>query len=668
MSYRVEGRDLVIDGFDKGIAPSPYQGIADMRNVNIISVPDEVSVAFKTTAYTFPSGGSVTVTALTDYITLAGSSFYAGMAFTVSNTANGLTAGTKYWVGGVSGTSFKAFTNIKDAIANNSPVDITSDGSNTLTTITPGEFKHWAYDPSGSSSYFNYFAMDSNGEVWALSNSSNKWMPLGHRNASSQSQNGNGLIAYQGWIFAFTDAKIDAAPNDVNLPSASFLAWTNDWQYLNSGTVTHNTHYGLVGYDDTVYYCDGTFIGSFYAISDFARGTASAGSAANDYVTISIQNGTRPAIGSTIVFRGSTLPGGITAGTTYYVYGYSSIGVSSANVQLSSTLGGTLLNLTTDGTAGDWTWSNFDVNSSGTYVFTRQALALPSNETAQSLAELGQTLLIGGTTNRIYPWNRIASSFTIPILVAENNIQKMVTVNTNTFIFAGNRGRIYKTNGSQAQLYVKIPDYVTGVIEPYITWKAFGYNRNQIYFSFSATNNSGTNLTTTGGLWALDIDLDCLRMVNKLSYDTYNGYASVFIPTQSTTQTANGFGFNVGWYSGSTYGMDVTSANPYANYETYVETDIIPVGTLWQRRTFEQVEFLLSAPLVSGEGVKIEYRTNLTESWSGVGDTYETTTAGVLADVYTVNWQNVQWIQFKISTKSTSSSPSYTRLRQIRVR
>src|SRR5574343_1315893 len=654
MSYRVEGRDLVIDGFDKGIAPSPYQGIADMRNVNIISVPDEVSVAFKTTAYTFPSGGSVTVTASTDYITLAGSSFYKGVQFTVSSTANGLTAGTTYWAGSISGTSFRAYTSLKEALAASaSYVDITSDGSNTLTTATPTEFKHWSYDPSGSAFYYNYFALDSSGQVWGLNNLSSKWTCMGHR--TTNSNNGNGLVAYQGWVFAFNDNRIDVMCNDAS--STDALTWTNDWQTMNTQSSTSTSHYCIVGYDDTAYFCDGTFIGSFFAISDYARGSVSSADSGADTLTIALSYGTVPAIGSTIVFSGTNLPGGISANQTYYVINYTS---GTTVLQISSTLGGSALNITSAGTPGDWTFHNMHPSASGSYTYNRQALALPSNETAQSLAELGQSLLVGGITNKIYPWNRIASSFTVPILVAENNIQKMVTVNTNTFIFAGNRGRIYKTNGSQAQLYIKIPDYLTGVIEPYIKWKAFGYNRDQIYFSFSATNNSGTTLTTTGGLWALDIDLDCLRFVNKLSYDTYAGYASVFIPTQSTTQTANGFGFNVGWYSGSTYGMDSTSANPYANYETYIETDIIPVGTLWQRRTFEQVEFLLGAPLVSGEGVKIEYRTNLTASWTGVGDTYETTTVGALSDVYVVNFENVQWIQFKVSTKSTSSSPSYT--------
>ena len=39
---------LVIDGFQNGIADNPFDGIADMRNVNVISVPGEASVLFAT--------------------------------------------------------------------------------------------------------------------------------------------------------------------------------------------------------------------------------------------------------------------------------------------------------------------------------------------------------------------------------------------------------------------------------------------------------------------------------------------------------------------------------------------------------------------------------------------------------------------------------------------
>jgi len=59
MSYRLEKNsagttDIVIDGWELGIAASPHKGIANLRNVNIRSVPGEVAVNFKTSALTKP--------------------------------------------------------------------------------------------------------------------------------------------------------------------------------------------------------------------------------------------------------------------------------------------------------------------------------------------------------------------------------------------------------------------------------------------------------------------------------------------------------------------------------------------------------------------------------------------------------------------------------------
>src|ERR1035437_10271629 len=50
MAYHIEkpSGDIVINSWEQGIAESPYLGIADMKNVQLVSVPKEVSVNFST--------------------------------------------------------------------------------------------------------------------------------------------------------------------------------------------------------------------------------------------------------------------------------------------------------------------------------------------------------------------------------------------------------------------------------------------------------------------------------------------------------------------------------------------------------------------------------------------------------------------------------------------
>lgn len=52
MAYRIENQDLVIDGFENGIADSPFKGIGNMRNVNVNYYPGISYVNYKRKAAT----------------------------------------------------------------------------------------------------------------------------------------------------------------------------------------------------------------------------------------------------------------------------------------------------------------------------------------------------------------------------------------------------------------------------------------------------------------------------------------------------------------------------------------------------------------------------------------------------------------------------------------
>jgi len=312
----------------------------------------------------------------------------------------------------------------------------------------------------------------------------------------------------------------------------------------------------------------------------------------------------------------------------------------------------------------------FDPATVGTYTFTANALGIEFNDTATALTTLGVNILVGGMLNAIYVWDGTSFGYSYRILLPENNVASLVTVNTTTYAFVGNRGRIYSTNGFQSTLFAKIPDHLSGTVEPYFTWGGTTPHKNQIYFGFTSTTNAAVALTTYGGLWAIDLDTKAMRLTNQLSYGTYAGGATAIIANFSSNPS--GTGLFIGWTSNSTNtapGIDKTVSTPYTTYIPYVDTDLIPIGTYLKPFTPSQVEFKLSTPMVSGEGVQIWYRTNITESFSQIGETlYSATKNTNMSDVYSTNFQNVQWIQLRVFTKSTASTPSYVRLKEIRLR
>jgi len=313
-------------------------------------------------------------------------------------------------------------------------------------------------------------------------------------------------------------------------------------------------------------------------------------------------------------------------------------------------------------TAGDV----FDPTDSASYTINEQALDLPTGDSILSFGETGEKLLIGTFTNKVYPWDRISPSFDIPLDLPEDGTYQIVSTNSTAYLFVGNRGRIYETNGSAVALWKKIPDHLSGVFEPYYIWKSAEVSRGQMYAGFTAFQNDGTEITTMGGVWAIDMDTKALRHVHQLSHGV-GGTTSV-IQRSILSETPTGTGLYVGWTdsAGTTFGVDTGSSLPYSAGETIIETEIIPIGTYTFSATPSQYEFKLTRPLVSGESIELQVRTNLTESYISVG---VSSTVGAISEEFpaTTGLENIQWVQVKAILTSTNTTPSRVPLKQIRI-
>lgn len=315
----------------------------------------------------------------------------------------------------------------------------------------------------------------------------------------------------------------------------------------------------------------------------------------------------------------------------------------------------------------------FDPTNTATYTFNLAALALPTLDVAQSVAQLGTNLLIGGTLNYLYPWDRISTSFGYPLICADQSIVRIVSTNSNAYVFAGTRGRIYITNGTQMQLYKKVPDFISGGLDPYYTWGDATFFRNKLHFTFTAQDNSGTALNSTGGIWSLGIDAGqtavdlptagSLFNENQLSYGTYGGSCPVLFYNQNPSPP--GYGICGAWVNSGVSGLDMSSSLPYTNFQTYIDTDLIPIGSFYQPHTAQQLEYKLSKSLQTGESVRVSYRFNLTDTFTAF---WTSTNVGAISDAIQLPFEKFQWIQFRVELKSTATTPSFVRLTELRLR
>lgn len=600
MSYRTEGRDIIWDGWEKGIGASPYLGLGDMRNVNISGTPGEVSVGFKTYAQTYTKITNGTLVCTDSGDTVAHAQLTQGMAITVSNAGtSGLSTSTVYFVTTAdAGVTF----NLGLSYAATAKVTITGNSNATFSTINMGLPVSGCTERtvSGGISGARYYMVDSNGRAWVTQfstyGSASYWTYLNNQTITDgYADVGMGIAAWKGYLFLFRRRYVAYVSTSLSVAPAS-TDWNYTWKTMNSNSTSYTeSHYALVGQDDVLYFCDKDYIGSIMNV---------------------------------------------------------------------------------DGTT-------FDPTSAGTYIFNATALRLPSLEVAQCLGELGRTLLVGGSRNYVYPWDRISSTFSYPIMLPEQTTTRIVTANNVAYLFAGNRGRIYQTNGSSATVWANIPDALTGTNKPYFYWQDAMWHRNKIFFSFATTKNMtpATPLTLLGGVWSIDTETKALVCENQLSHGTYAGWATVllseYIPSRwgrATLEGVVGEGYLIGWFDGTNYGADGFyapsdgSSYPYTAYEAYVDTEMTPVGQLLTPRTFENIEFKLGAPLVAGEKVKIQYRTDLSQAFADLSPTAECSTAGSISDVFTVSFENSQWLQFRILLSSTNTTPSFVRLRELRLR
>lgn len=685
MAYTLENRDILINGWEQGIGDNPYAGIYDMRNIDPTSIQGEVGVAMSTdvtntqapitaVAFTVDTGVS---TSVFNYNGTTALEVNTAVIFTGADLPNGLTsASLVYYVKTIPTST--SFTVSKTAGGTAETFSDNGSGTMTFSTVNMGRPVYFTMADTigfyGTDRKF-YFMLDSNSRCWVWNSSqlgsTNKWVYLNNKPAESSAYDPAGLIAWKNYLFVFyfsdiwvlyLDNLTLGAPNIAQFTTkANWLEWHED---SDPNTLTTGiSHQAIIDSQrDAVYFCNGDAIGTIAEVDGAVFGLSATATVADGVTT-----DTDATITTVTGFFTSEMVGCEISGT----------GIpTDARIASVTNNKSAELNIGYEATA---TASGITFTVTQSYTFTSSAIAIPSNDQTTCLAELNGNILVGGKNNYIYPWDKLSQGYGTPIFLSERYVSRMVTVNTTTYIFCGRKGNIYQTNGSNVALFKSVPIHLSETLNPTIRFLDAIFNRNQLLFGFLVKSNTGTTINEYGGVWAIDLETGALFMPNQMSYATYSGYVSALIAyvgesaSNSLTSTTNtfgntqGYGYFAGWYDGTVYNIDKTVDTPYILGESYVISDMIPVGQFLTKRTFENVEYKLSTPLVSGETVALSYRTNITEAFTDIPITQGGST-GDLSGIGLINFENAQWVQLKATLTSTATTPSYCRLREIRIR
>jgi len=266
-----------------------------------------------------------------------------------------------------------------------------------------------------------------------------------------------------------------------------------------------------------------------------------------------------------------------------------------------------------------------------TCTYNNQALDLPPREKAECLEELGTNLLIGGDTfNKIYPWNRISDSFTLPIAVPETGIKKMKNIGGTVYILAGTWGDIYITQGSYVKNFKKIPTYAAGnthiISSNPITWGGIaGVNGSLLVGVSGAGGNSG--------VWRVWPD-------GRLSVDNTPSTGQ----TNATAIWAKDEFYIMGYAGGADSFNSVQYGSIlYTSLETVVQSPLYKVATKVGKATYSHIEVVLANPATDGN-IKISYRKDLTSSFVEI-DSYAADSSTYIfstPDIGLIDLDNIQ--------------------------
>lgn len=319
--------------------------------------------------------------------------------------------------------------------------------------------------------------------------------------------------------------------------------------------------------------------------------------------------------------------------------------------------------------------TTFDPATAATYAFTKQALDLPSDYIITCLAEQGNNLMIGTNiggsngyfykTADIFPWDRSSPSFGQPICLEENGVSAMITVNSILYILAGIEGKIFSSNGVQTSLIAQIPISVANIEGGnYIRFYpgSICVYKGRIFFG---VGKDFTDVTIGGiGVWSLLPTSKGNILTFEHQISTGNSGLDGRVEVEALCPLRRDY-LLIGWedIGNTAQGIDaVSQTSRYTSYAAYFESPMYPVGTNLHPRPFQEIEFQLARPLRTNEGIKVDYRVNITDDFTNLG-TYDYSTFGAILSKNFVLSRPVEkipaceQIQLKIYLTGTTTSP-----------
>lgn len=319
--------------------------------------------------------------------------------------------------------------------------------------------------------------------------------------------------------------------------------------------------------------------------------------------------------------------------------------------------------------------TTFAPGDAGSYTWNSAALDIPDGYWIESLSELGKYLMIGASKHygatiqdvfegRIFPWDRTSSSFELPIILDRGGVRQMISQNGKLVFANGQKGDYLSTNASSIS---ELPEIGTlkqlnnsvGAVLP----EAKAYVNGEYLFGISSESTSFAPAGIYGyknGAW---------RFL-EISTGNTGTSNSVYIGCIANKDDRK---FFVGWKdpAAAAQGIDEFGYSDYlyTGYKAYVESPLYQVGSGMTPRTFQRMRVTFNKELSTGHGIRISWRSNLSDSFTTI-HTIDTTTYPGTASSTSIELPfnpTCDFIQIKAELTTAASSTTGPELVEIRL-
>lgn len=271
--------------------------------------------------------------------------------------------------------------------------------------------------------------------------------------------------------------------------------------------------------------------------------------------------------------------------------------------------------------------TTFVPGTGATFSYMQKVITLATNYIINCIQDLGSNLMLGTLYVNgfmkadIFPYMRSTLTLGLPIQIVENGVQQMITVGNRIYAMCGMKGKMFETDTVTSQQIFQIPNYLCnldGGMTMTLYPGAIMSMKGKIHFGIGSA--AGISLPFSNcGVWSYNPSTRALQIENIISTgnDGTNSNLSIGALCPVTSDA-----YAIGWKDGqaAAAGIDLTATTARysdSNYIKvgYIDSPLVKVGESLDNMTAPQLEVNLTKPLVTGQGVRIQYRKDLTSNF-----------------------------------------------------